>query len=897
MSADRSLTVGERVYRLLLGLYPSAVRDEPYFEERMLEGYRYLMSRQGQGWFQRWSALLQDVIESSWRERRDPLGPRGGRRAPTGRGGGMKEVVNDLRYAGRRLARSPGFTLTALSILVIGIGVNASAFSVVNALLLQPPPFQDPGELVLVLQDDDGGQPSSTSYPAYQDMTRYEVFETVSAFYSDQAFMGDVGAPLEPLLTEYATAAYMDVLGLSPSRGVWFDSSHDDPDGDAVAVLTYRMWAERFNADPDILGRTIRLNGGLVTIVGVGPPEFNGGRGPAAVDLWLSVSAMGATGGRRGSLDRRQDHPMTVRARLAEGVSLSDAADAMDGLAAELASTYPDLNEGRRISVLPVLGTRVSPEVDAQLVPAAAFAMAVVILVLVIGTLNLANLLLVRSTARAREIAVRLALGAGRARVVRVVLSEAFLLSALGGAGGLALAYGFSRLLRNSRLDFTIPLLVDLRLDSSVILFTVSMAVAMGLVFGLLPALRATSRDVNATLRDDASAGLGARRRFGLTGLLVTGQVAVSVLLLALAGVFVDSYAKAQTADPGVNFETTALVQVNMSQTGLEGEAAEGFVAELEDGLNALPMVTGVATSLMLPGQQFGTTTLLLGAEVTGADRPTEIPWNYVSNDYFDVMGVELLAGRLFTDQDADVDVTVVSEAFARRYFGRTDVVGRAYRSEGSPDDPREIIGVVSDAVVRALGESPTPSIYWPLDFAFDRTNFLFSYEGEASEAIGAVQAAIRSTDARIMILGASSMEEHLGATLAEQRVVGILLSAMGVLALLLAMLGLYGVVSFAVSRRSREVGIRIALGAARDSVVRLFVRDVAAVVLVGAFVGALLAVPASRLSADLFTGTGGNPLITGAATFVLLATSLVATVVPAMRATRADPTEALRRE
>lgn len=805
--------------------------------------------------------------------------------------------IDDLGYAARRLVRSPGFTGIALTILVFGIGVNTTAFSVVNALLFQRPPFEEPEALVLVLQDSDGGEPTSTSYPAYEDISGYSIFESVSAFYTDQGFMGEAGEALAPVLLEYATASYMHVLGLSPVRGTWFDDSHDDPAGDPVAVLTYRMWSDRLGADPDVIGRTLRINGGLVTVIGIGPPEFNGGRGPAAVDLWLSISAMDATGGRVASLERRQDHPMTVRARLADGVPLVAAREAMDGLAAELAATYPEINEGREITVLPVLDVRVSPTVDAEIVPAASFAMAVVVLVLVIGTLNLANLLLVRSSARAREIAVRLALGAGRLRVVRVVLSEALLLAAVGGVGGYLLAGLVAREIRNSRFDFVLPLQLDLRLDLNVVLFTVVMALMTGLIFGLLPALRATRRDVNATLRDDASSGIGAKRRFGLTGALVSGQVAVSVMLLALAGVFVDSFAKARGADSGFAHERTAYVQVNTSMTGLEGQANLDLIAQLEERLGALPMVQGVTSSLMLPAAQFGTTTLLLGAEVDGADRPTEIPWNFVTEDFFSVLGLELIDGRLFEAADFETTVAIVSEAFAMTYFGRADIAGRSYRSEGSPDEPVEIVGVVSNATVRALGESPTPSIYWPLNFPLARSNLVFAYEGEAAAALGAAQDAIRGADGRIMILGAESMEDHLGETLTQQRLVGVLLTALGGLALLLAILGVYGVVSFAVSRRRQEVGVRIALGAARDAVVRLFVRDVAAVVIVGAVLGVALAVPASFASAQAFTGTGGGVLMSAGAAVVLLLTSLGATIVPALRATHTDPTEALRQD
>jgi predicted permease len=809
-------------------------------------------------------------------------------------GDGMMGWFEDLRFAARRLQRSPGFTLTALTILVLGIGVNSTAFSVVNALLLQPPPFQGPERIVLVLQDDDGGRPSSTSYPAYEDMAQSDVFESVSAFYNDQGFLSD-GDALAPLLVEYATASYVNVIGLHPSRGTWFEAEHDDPTGPPAAVLTHGMWADRLASDPSVIGSVLRVNGGSVTVVGVGPPEFNGGQGPTAVDMWLSISAMRATGGRAASLTRRQDHPFSVRARLAEGVSLEQARGAMDILAGDLAKTYPELNADRRISVLSVLDVRVTPEADAELTTAAALSMGIVVLVLVIGTLNLANLLLVRSTARAREIAVRLALGAGAARVFRVIMAEAVLLAGLGGVGGLALAAGFTELSRNSRLDFTIPVLLDLRLDGRVIGFTIAMSVLTGVVFGLVPAMRAMRRDVTATLRDDA-AGFG-RRRLSMTGTLVAGQVAVSLVLLAAAGTFVAGLARAQGTDPGFNWESTGFVQISAAPLGLEDEATLALYDQIEDRIASLPGVDGVTTSLMLPASLLGTTTLLLGADVTGADRPTEVPWNYVSAAYFDVLDIELLHGRLLEDSDRDVPgAALVSEAFAMTYFGRPDVVGRTYRSEGNPDVPLEIIGVVENTIARALGEPPTPTIYWPLDFAYPRVNFIVKVDGDASTALAGMRDVIRQVDPRIMVLEASSMGDHLGDTLQRERLASSVLAGLGGLALLLAMLGVYGVVSFAVSRRRREVGIRIALGAGAESVVGLFVREVGVVVAAGAMIGVGLSIPLGRVL-NAVAGFGGNPAVTAGVTLLLLTTSLLATVVPARRAARTDPTTALRQE
>lgn len=891
---------GERIYRLLLRAWPPAAREE--LEQDLLDVFRWRRDRRlaerGRLGPSFWLSMARDALGSGLRERRKPLDARGRPRAGfNGGGSGMREWIDDLTYAGRRLSRSPGFTLTALVILVLGIGVNATAFSVVNALLLQPPPFDAPERIVTVLQDNDGGTPNSTSYPAYLDMAQSDAFESVSAFYSNQAFLQQDGQ-LVSIMVEYATAPYLEVIGLAPTRGTWFGPEHDDPNGPPAAVITHRMWTDRMAGDPDVLGRTLRIGGGTVTVVGVGPEPFNGGTGPAMVDLWLSISAMRATGGRVASLGRRQDHPFTVRARLADGVTVERAQDAMNVLAADLARDYPDLNTDRGIGVFPATAAGRSPETDANLVAPSLFAMVIVMLVLVIGSLNLANLLLVRSTSRAREIAVRLALGAGRSRVVRVVLSEAIVLSAMGAAGGLGVAALTARILRNTRLDLGLPLLLDLRLDGRVLAFTMFMSAVTGLVFGLIPALRATRRDVNASLRDDVGSGVGSRRRFTLTSGLVSAQVAVSLLLLVISGVFVESLLRAGSADPGFRHETTAYLQMNVTPLELDDEGMTQFFDRLDERLENLPGIGRATSSLMLPGAQFGTTTLLLGSGVGGVDRPTEIPWNYVALDYFEVLGIPLLHGRLFRPDDfEDTSVAVVSESFARTYWGRTDIVGETYRSEGSPDTPREIIGVVGDVTTRALGEPPTPHLYWLQDFAFARMNVVAEIEGDPSAAIRSLRSATMEADPRILVVGAGTMADYLGDTLERQRLAGMLLAALGGLALLLALLGIYGVVSFAVSRRQREVGIRIALGAARESVVRLFVREVAAVVLIGAVAGLALAIPASEAIGRIFTGSGASAGTMAMVAALLLATSLVATIVPATRATRTDPTNALRQE
>jgi len=345
-----STHLGERRYSALLGLYSRGFRDE--YGPEMLELFRHRRDRRlasaGRLGFGFWTHMLVDAMTSAVRDRRRPLPSGVSADVTRNQGGdGVMGWIDDFRYAGRRLARSPGFTLTAMTILVLGIGVNSTAFSVVNALLLQPPPFDEPEQVVNVLQDGDGGTPSSTSYPAYLDMTRTtDVFASVSAYTATQAFL-EQGEGLASILVEYATASYMDVIGLSASRGTWFEPSADDPNGAPAAVITHAMWTDRLGSDPGVLGSTLRIGGGAVTVVGVGPADFNGGQSIGAIDLWLSISAMSITGGRAESLTRRQDHPFTVRARLAPGVSITQASVAMDRLAEDLERTYPELNTAR----------------------------------------------------------------------------------------------------------------------------------------------------------------------------------------------------------------------------------------------------------------------------------------------------------------------------------------------------------------------------------------------------------------------------------------------------------------------------------------------------------------------------------------------------------------------
>ena len=801
----------------------------------------------------------------------------------------------DLRYSVRRLLRSPGFSLAALTILSLGIGVNSTAFSIVNAILFQTPPFEEPERLVEILQDSDGGGPNSTSYPAFLDIREHEdLFDGVAARAGGNATL-DLDGSLYPLNLEYATSEYLPLLGLRPSRGRWFNETEDRLGGAPVAVLSYRMWQNRFGMEPDILGRTLRVNGGAITVVGVGPEQFNGG--PTAGDLWLSIAAMSTAGGPARSLTRRQDHPFRVAARLAPGVDRETVARAMDRLAIRLAEAYPDINRNRGLHVLPM--TAIGAEARGSVMPAAALIMTIVILVLLVASFNLANLFLVRGMSRSREIGVRLALGGTRGRLIRILFGETVLLSLVGGAIGLALTAGLLEFLSRTPINLARPITLDVSIDSTVVLFTLAVSLGTSLLAGLVPAFRATAPVLTSSLRDQSSPVL--RRRFGLVGLLVSAQIAVSLVLLVVSGLFIEALLRADDADPGFNPENLAMVRLNLGSLEMSPDEVAVTYAMMEERFRAVQGVRDVTFSFWAPVGQRGTTTLLVGDLIDGRRQPQEIPWNVVDVGFFQMLGVPLLHGRVFDERDGPDDPfrAVVTEAFATGLFGRVDIVGESYRSESSPDEPVEIIGVVGNVKVRSLDEEPRAAVFWSLTQSLTSSVYaLVRTGGGVAAALGPLREAIQAVDARIPILGLSTMEAHLGETLTQQRLISSILLMVGAFALGLAMLGIYAVVSFGVTRRVTEVGIRMALGAESGSVLWLFLRESAGVIVLGTVVGGLLAWPLAGLIGSVFTGAAGVPVrvvVVCVATLALAAFG--ATILPARRASMLGPMRALRQE
>jgi putative ABC transport system permease protein len=813
----------------------------------------------------------------------------------------MGTLLQDVRYAARHLRRSPLFTLGAVALLAIGIGANTTAFTVVDGLLFRPPPWSAPEEVVHVYQDSDDGEPSSSSFPATRDMAGSEVFRALAATTPSSAtWEGPDG--LERVATEYTTSAYMDVLGRSVQRGRWFEPENDVVGGAPLAVVSAATWRARFGSDPDVVGRTIRLNGQPVTIVGVGPEGLTSTVTPLRTDFWLSISATPVGGAFQvANLERREDHWYMVVARLAPEKTVQQAQSAMDALAARLAEEYPELNRGRGITVFASKDVRMHPEGDGQLFLAGGLLSAVVLTILLLACANLANLLLVRGLGRSGETAVRTALGAPRGRVARLFLLESLLLALAGGALGLLFTRWALAAVPMLPLADVVGGNLEVGIDGRVAAFSLALVGLTGVLFGLAPAVRSVRTDVAQVLRDDrrgTSAGRGTMR---LRGLLVGVQVAASLVLVLGTGLIARSLTMLQTVDPGVDPDRVAYLRVDWSRAGLEGEQVRATLDELRARMAAIPGVTEVAMASRLPAERSGTTT----TEVEGYTPPAgtnavELPFAVVTDGYLEAMGIPVVAGRSFGDDDVpgeDGVSILVTEAAARRFWGDADPIGRRMRGQGSERWARTVVGVVGNAPVSRLGEVAQPMFY----YTTRQTSFAPSYvvvrsDGDPAALLAPMRRTLAEVSPSAVVSRQGTLASHFGGTLATPRMAARAMGAFSALALLLAGLGIYAVVSFSVARRTSELGIRMALGAERSGVVRMVVREVAGVVIAGLLVGLVVsALAASRLGGLLYGVEGLDPVSFGGAVLVLLAVAWAAAYVPARRASRADPVEALR--
>ncbi len=835
-------------------------------------------------------------------------------------------LARDTRYGVRRLVRDWRFTTSAVLILGLAIGANTAIFSVVNAVLFRNPPYADSDRLVDLYQNDRAGKPLI--------VTSYEVYHAMAE--STGVFAGTMAATL-PIparylheggirsgTAEYATATYLDVLGLRPSLGRWFDAAEERPGAPLVAVLGHEVWTRVFRADPGVVGRVVRIEGSPVTIVGIGPAKHRGTIDVGVVtDFWLPVTALRELNPMPGVRNTPGIFaPFFVKARLQDGATVAQASAAMDVLAGRLAERFPELFRdsdagggefalGPGITVIPTSDVRVHPQADAPFMAIASLVLVVVGLVLAIACSNLATLLLVRGAARAKEVAVRLAMGARRPQLVRHLLIESLLLALAGGIAGCILAWWAIRALQGIEL----PITVDLTLDYRVLAFAIALSLVTGVAFGLAPALKATRVDLLSTLRDEGLQPID-HRRITLKNALIVVQVAVSVLLLGGTSVFVQLLAETRALRVGYAVDGVAILETDVRFAGYSPAAAGAILDEVLRRIAALP---GVEAAALAYGPPMATASVAIVVEGTASGQASAAPpaTIWAGPGFFDTLRIPLLYGRVFDarDRPGAPAAAVITETMARQHFGAVDAVGRRFRIGNEPDAWTEVIGVVRDTGPASGAADDVlprrPSVFYRSYVQSDLqpTTVIARTSGSAAALVGTMQRELRAVDVMLPVIMATTMARVLEQAQTVPTAIAAFLGALGGLGLVLASIGLYAVVAFTVARRSREIGIRLALGARSQQVVWRIARGVAGLIAVGTAIGlglsilVMLAMRASSGEADIGIGNMDvyrptiDPLALLIIAAVTAAVGVLAAFVPGRRAARLDPLVALRHE
>lgn len=821
----------------------------------------------------------------------------------------VEDFWRDLRYGGRAIRKSPLFALAAVLCLGVGIGANTTVFTIINTLLLHPLPARDPSRLVVLYdaqsnhQAQEFGQPG-LSYANLRDyMEGQKCFSDAAAFTWPQVLtLAGPNGP-ERMFGELVTQKYFDTLGLRPAIGRFFLPSEDSEPGSApVAVLSYSAWQARFGGARDVLGGTLELDNTAFTVIGVAPKDFLGLSAVFGPDVWLpaTMSERVLPAEFRSALSDRAKPLFRGVARLRDGFSMERAQASLDPLAAALAREYPESDEGHGISVRPVTDELFTGAGGAGgLALASAVLLLVVLLVLGIACSNVANLLLARAESRRHEIGLRLAIGASRARLIRQLLTESALLSLVSCVAGVALGFAGCRFVWSFVPTQYVQNMVAPKFDAGVLAFAVLVSLVTVALFGLLPALRASRTDILAALKEETAAAGRSRRALSFTNALVIGQVAFSLVCLITAALFFHSIERAYTIDPGFETSHLGLVMMNPAQAGYGRERVKEFYRETRERIAGLPGVESVAWASGMPFWNSASHAVVIeGAETRQKSENLQTVSIIVSTDYFRTMEIPLVAGRTFNDADRDgsLPVAVINQALAAERWPGGDAIGQRFHFVGD-DAWRQVVGVVKNANYSTLGEAPQPCVYLPQkqNFAGGMTLYVRS-AGNPAGLLLTIQREVRGLDSNIEISDARTGAMLLDQVLWGPKVGVALLGMFGSLALLLASVGLYGVMAYSVTRRRREIGLRMALGAMPGTVLRLVVRDGMELVGLGIVLGLVASLLLGRgLSHTLFGISPADPASLAAAGGTLILVALAACYLPARAATRIDPMKALR--
>jgi len=817
----------------------------------------------------------------------------------------MENLLKDLRYAFRSLVKRPGFTIVAILTLALGIGINTTVFSLANSVFLRQLPVASPQNLVWIFSDRD----NPTSYPEYLEYQQQtELFDGVMAYEWVGLNLGSNGQS-ERVEGTLVSGNYFDVLGVKAELGRTFLPDEDKtPGASPVAVISHSLWQSRFNSDPNVVGKSMVLNGVHFTIVGVAPHDFVGAEEAfprqAWIPLMMRASVRPGPAGAAGALNNRNMRNLDVMARLKQGVTLRQAQAGMNVVAGRLAQSYPESNRNFQIALYTAGNGR--PAFRSTLKPVTRILLGVVGLVLLITCANVANLLLARAARRRKEVAIRLTLGATRTRLIRQLLTESILLAVVGGLAGLILNFWLVNLLTALKPAVPLPVNVEFHTDWRVLTFTLLLSVLAGITFGLVPALQASKHDLVPALKDH-SQQLGERRRmFSLRNVLVIGQVALSIVVLIGAGLFLRSLNHARAINPGFDAEHILTLSFNTAAQKYDATKAEQFYQQLTNRVQALPGVQSVSLAQSAPlsyfySPAFSSPVFVEGHEPPQGQDPPFVGNNTVGPNFFRTLGVPLISGREFTDRDREgaPRVAIVNETLVRDLFPNTNPIGQRLRVLSRQPSSWEIIGVVKDSKYRSLGEDSMPYIFLPyLQNPQPAMALHVQTSGNPKELAAAVRREVQALDPNLPAFNVMSLADNIDISLLPARFGAVLLGVFGFLALLIASIGIYGVMSYGVSERTHEMGIRMALGARGRDVLRLVISQGMWLALIGVGIGAGVALGVTRLvKSYLYDVSVTDPLTFIGIALLLTAVALLACYVPARRATKVDPLEALRYE
>ena len=805
----------------------------------------------------------------------------------------------DVRYATHALVRSPLFTLVSVLSIAIGVGATTGIVTLANTLLLRPPPgVGHPDRLATVGRTVDGRGFDNFSYPTFVDYRSAGSLSGLAAMHVDPRSVSLAGpGGGEPIQMSAVSGNLFEVLEARAALGRFFTMDEDRaPGANPVVVLSHAFWTRRFQADPSIVGQPIVLNGSPFTVVGVAAERF---QGPfvLAPDIWVPLTASTLLGVPAAMFTERAPVWLVGIARLSPNVGMDQAQAELASIAARLAQQYPDVHARHGVAVAPA--SLFPGDMRAMIGGFMALLLAVTALVLLIASTNVAGMLLARASARRREIAVRIALGASRRQLVTQLVIESLIVFAAAGASGLLLAQWMVSGLMALVPRLPVQLMFDPQLDWRVLTFTLVVSLLTGLLAGLVPALQSTHLELVPALKSDAG-GAGTKKRLRLRSGLLVAQIAFSMLLLIVAGLFARTLTHARSIDPGFDPRGVHIASIDLGLANYDSATGRRVAETILERARAIPGVQSTAMSAKLPldGGGMG----LGGIQVTGRTPPDEragwrMDWNVVTPGYFAVMGIPLVRGRDFaaSDRDGTAAVAILNETFAAALFPGEDPVGRTVSNDGRPVT---IVGVARNAKYRTLGEVPRNFIYVSLgQWYMGRTNLLVKAPG-ALAVTAPVRRVVADIDPNLPILHQQTMVEQTATSLFPQRVALYVAGGLGFVALLLALLGIYGVTAFSVAQRTREIGVRVALGAQRTHVLALVVRQGLVLAGIGITVGSLAAFGATRLIGNLLYGVPPtDPVAFGTAAAVLAFAALAASWVPARRAARVDPIIALRSE